>query len=85
MDLARLQNLLSQTQRTRHLVLWHDHATVLGSGYVLVTVHALYDEAVYLSDREYQEKVGEAIHKGYVQHHIEESYVYIMAASSSSK
>ena len=85
MDLARLQNLLSQTQRTRHLVLWHDHATVLGSGYVLVTVHALYDEAVYLSDREYQEKVGEAIHKGYVQHHIEEPYVYIMAASSSSK
>ena len=50
-DLAWLQNVLSQTQRTRHLVLWHDHATVLGSGYILVTVHVLYDEAVYLSDQ----------------------------------
>lgn len=64
LDLARLQNTLAQTQRTRHLVLWHDHATVLGSGYVLMTVHVLYDEAVYLSDQEYQEKVGEAIHRG---------------------
>ena len=58
---------------------------VLGPRYILVTVHALYDEAVYLSDQEYQEKVGQAIHKGYAQHHIEEPYVYIMAASSSSK
>ena len=84
-NLARLQNVLSQTQRTRHLVLWHDHATVLGSGYILVTMHVLYDEAVYLSDQEYQERVGIAIHKGYVQHHIEEPCVYIMAAGSSSK
>lgn len=85
MNLESLQDALSQIQRTRHLVIWHDHATVLGSGYILVTVHALYDEAVYLSDQEYQEKVGQAIHKGYVQHHIEEPYTYIMAASSSSK
>ena len=85
LDLADLQNKLAQTQQTRHLVLWHDHATVLGSGYVLVTVHVLYDEAVHLSDREYQEKVGQAIQNGYVQHHVEEPYVYIMAASSSSK
>lgn len=61
-------------------MLWHDHATVFGSGYILVTVHALYDEVV--TDHKFQEK---AIHKGYVQHHIEEPYVYIMAASSSSK
>ena len=47
-----------------------------------MTVHVLYDEAVYLSDQEYQEKVGTAIHKGYVQHHIEEPYVYMMAATS---
>ena len=67
------------------MVLWHDHATVLGSGYVLVTVHCLYDEAVYLSDSEYEEKVGETIYEGYVQHHVEEPYVYIIAASSSSK
>lgn len=57
----------------------------MGTGYVLVTIHVLYDEAVHLTDQEFQDKVGEAIHKGYVQHHIEEPYIYIMAVSSSSK
>lgn len=62
-------------------MLWHDHATLLGSGYVLVTVNVLYDEDVSkISDQEYQEKISEAIHKGYVQHCIKEPYVYIMAA-----
>ena len=57
----------------------------MGTGYVLVTIHVLYDEAVHLTDQEFQDKVGEAIHKGYVQHHIEEPYICIMAVSSSSK
>ena len=35
MNLESLQDALSQIQRTRHLVIWHDHATVLGSGYIL--------------------------------------------------
>ena len=84
-DLAGLQTALAHVQRTRHIVLWHDHATVLGAGYVVVTVHVLYDEAVYLPDQELQDKVGEEIHKGYVQHHVEEPYIHIMAVSSSSK
>ena len=44
--------------------------------YILVTVHALYDEAVYLSDQEYQEKVGQAIHKGYVYNTTLRSHTY---------
>ena len=37
---------LKNTQRCRSLVFWHDHSTILKSGYLLVTVHVLYDPAV---------------------------------------
>ena len=31
------QNQLAKSQHTRTLVLWHDHATILGTGYIVVT------------------------------------------------
>ena len=32
--LSDLQIQLAKSQRTRTLVLWHDHATILGTGYM---------------------------------------------------
>ena len=39
-------------QRSHALALWHDHSTILGSGYILITVHVLYDMAVLKSSDE---------------------------------
>ena len=47
---------LARKQRTRHLVMWHDHATILGKSNLLITVHTIYDPAVFLTDSEYEEK-----------------------------
>ena len=33
------RTLLASYQRRRHLSLWHDHATILGSGFIMITVH----------------------------------------------
>lgn len=38
-------------QRTRTLALWHDHATLLGLGVVMVMVHVVYDPAVFYTVR----------------------------------
>ena len=40
-------------------------ATILGSGYVLMTVHTLYDLAVYITTEEYEAKIGKKVTEGY--------------------
>ena len=45
LSLSDLQMLLAKSQWTRTLAIWHDHATILGTGYVLVTVITIYDPA----------------------------------------
>lgn len=42
-----LRERVKELQRTRSLALWHDHATLLGIGVVMVTVHVVYDPAVF--------------------------------------
>lgn len=74
-------DLLKSLQRTRHLALWHDHSTILGAGYILMTIHVLYDSAVFLTTDEYKRKTGETIN---VQAIIEEPELYILCLSSSS-
>lgn len=39
--LGTLNSILTQ------LALWHDHATLLGPGVVMITVHVVYDPAVF--------------------------------------
>ena len=36
-----LRDMICKHQRTRTLAMWHDHATLLGRGYILITVHTL--------------------------------------------
>ena len=33
--------------------MWHDHATILGMGFIMVTVHVMFDSSVFLTDEEY--------------------------------
>ncbi len=57
--------------RTRNLVFWHDHATILGKGYVVITVSVAYDNALFVRDN-------------CLQSAIEEPEVHIIGLSSSS-
>ena len=50
--LHELQTTLKCAQRTRHLVFWHDHASILSKGYLLVTVR---DPLVHLTEEEYKQ------------------------------
>ena len=71
-----LRQLLCSLQRKRLLVLWHDHATILGHGYIMVTVHTVYDPAVYLTEM----PKGTAS----IQTIVEEPRLYLIALNSSS-
>ena len=74
-----LRETLSQKERTRTLGMWHDHSTILGHGYVLVTVRVLYDRAVFKTESELQGL--ETFHN--LQSFIEEPQIHLLAMSSS--
>ena len=46
-SLLELQNEATSLQRTRSIVMWHDHGTMLGLGCIIITVHIAYDPAVF--------------------------------------
>ena len=35
--------------------MWHDHATILKMGVIMVTVHIMYDPVVFYTEEEYEE------------------------------
>ena len=74
-----LRKKLSQLERTRTLGMWHDHSTILGHGYVLITVRVMYDRAVFKVESELQE------HESFynIQSFIEEPEIHLLAMSSS--
>ena len=76
-----LQTLLAKAQRQRCLVLWHDHATILSTGFLMITVHTLYDPAVFLTNSEYQQYTQSAVD---VQTEVEKPEIYMLALGSSS-
>ena len=49
MQAYQLRQLLAKQQRQRSLVIWQDHITVLNSDFIMVTLHILYDHAVFLT------------------------------------
>ena len=75
--------ILKKVQRSRTLVLWHDHSTILGSGYLVMTIHTLYDPSVYVSTVEYEEMTGRKCARS-VQELVEEPELYMICLSSSS-
>ena len=78
-----LKSRLKSLQRTRHLALWHDHSSILGAGYLLMTVHVLYDSAVFLNNNEYTARTGEIL-PNHIQEIVEEPELYMLCLSSSS-
>ncbi len=69
----QLKELIKRIERTRTIACWHDHSTILGKGYVLVTTKVVYDPAVFKAQQDMN-----------TQAFIEEPEIHIIAMSSSS-
>jgi len=59
-----LCQLAAKRQRTCTLCAWHDHATILGNGFIMITIHVIFDKAVFLTSTEYKEVTGECPGRG---------------------
>ena len=63
------------------VLLWHDHATILSTGFLMITVHTLYDPAVFLTNSEDQQYTQSAVD---IQTEVEKPEIYMLALGSSS-
>ena len=77
-SLENLQQNLAECERTRTLAVWHDHATIAGKGYVLITVKVVYDKAVF------QDCIPGNSNQN-IKGIIEEPEIHVIALSSSSQ
>lgn len=77
-----LQKQVAKIQRTRSLVIWHDHAEILGTGFIMITVNTIYDTVVFLTKEQYMERSEHPIAN--LQSVVEQPYMYMIAAGSSS-
>ncbi len=53
MSKNELEQTLFHALRSRSLCMWHDHATMLKMGFIMITVHIMYDPIVFYTDAEY--------------------------------
>ena len=70
------------SQCTRHITIWHDHSTILHTGYILFTIWTIHDPKLFISEDEYAALSGQQITN--LQEVIEEPMVYMIAPSTSS-
>ena len=66
----------------RHLMVWGDNSTLLNHGHLLLTVSAVYDEALYYTNDEMKERGQENID---VQSLVERPHLYILRRCASSE
>ena len=83
MSHRELSQTLSSYERSRSLVMWHDHATILKMGFLMITAHTLYESAVFYTDEEYQQK-----HPNHtsicIQSEVEKPEIYLLSLRGSS-
>lgn len=77
-----LKNYLKRAERTRHLMVWADNSTLLNHGYLLLTVNAVYDEALYFTNKEMEDQGKGNVD---VQSLVERPQVYILARCGSAE
>ena len=80
-DVYQLRVQLTKFERTRTLAFWHDHSTLLGKGYVLITAKILYDAAVFKTQHEIE---SEGVHSSNIQTEIEQPQLHVLVLCSSS-
>ena len=52
-----LKELRKKLERTGHLMFWHDGSVLANHSHILMTVSAMYDPVVYITDQEYFKNV----------------------------
>ena len=81
-SVEELRKLLCQAQKSRSLCMWHDHATILKMGFIMVTVHVVYDPVVFYTDEEYKQLYPGA--NVNIQAEVEQPEIHLLACGSSS-
>ena len=66
-------------ERTLHFKIWHDAATILGRGYILILAALMYDEAVHVTGNEYFREHGV---RADVQELVERPHLFARSADS---
>ena len=66
-----LLTLLKSHERTRHIMIWSDHSSIMNHGHILLTANAIYDPVFYYTSVE--------LHGKDVQDLVEKPHIYIMA------
>ena len=80
-SLLQLQNEATSLQRTRSIVMWHDHGTILGLGCIIITAHIAYDPAGFYTQSEYEERYAKPIS---IQTLVERPVIHLIAAGTSA-
>ena len=78
---VEMKNKLKTLQRNRHIMIWHDHDTLFGHGYIFITVKVLYDPAVFYTQEEVAARFPN-IHN--IQAIIEKPEIFMIGVSSCS-
>ena len=71
MTREELLNSLKHWERTRHLMIWSDHSSIMNHGHILLTVNTIYDPAFYYTSQELGGKD--------VQEMVEKPQIYLLA------
>ena len=79
--IEELRTAIKHFQRSRSLIFWHDHGTLLGIGCILITAHVAYDPAVFYTQTEYE---WIHCHTQPIQSLVERPKLHIIAAGSPS-
>ena len=79
---SKSKDKLKEIERKRHLMVWGDNSTLLNHGHILLTVSAVYDEALYYTNEEMKGRGQESID---VQSLVERPHVYILGRCGSSE
>ena len=78
---SKLGILRSAPTINRFLILWADHAEVLGSGTLLLTVKVIYSKDIFYTDEEIEEATGKILD---VQQVVERPSIYILGHTQDS-
>ena len=77
----QMQKIIANLLWQRSLAVWHDHSTILNDGLIMITVHVMYNKAVFLTNEEYHRKTGKRTN---VQCQVEQPEIYMLVLGSSS-
>lgn len=78
---SALRCYLEHQLAVRHFAVWHDHSTVCGYGFILVTCKEVYDKLVHYTNDEYKTLTGKTVD---IQAEVERPYIHLLVVGSSS-